>query len=410
MVAHHLAGAQNNSDTLEVLHWWNSTSEHQAIDTIAARAADEHIAWHDALVPAGSGVGAVIVLKSRVLAGQAPDVAQLNGPILTEWTQLGLLRELDTVAANGHWEKLLLPPVYDWIVRERHVMAVPLGVHRVNTLFYRTDVFAKLGLKAPQTWDEFEQVCKKLSEAGLLPIAQSSEPWQVATLFESLVLGLHGAEFYESLLVRQQPSAFADQRFITSLERLRRLKQWMNLAAQPPLWSDVARQFGQGQGAMLIMGDWAKGELHALGLTLDRQFTCTSAPGNAHIHLFDIDTLAMFATSSEHEGAQLRLAQLLTQPSVQADYNRIKGSIPVLRATDPAKLDACARVSWQTFVEAGTRRVPSLTHRMAADETSRDAIISEIHRYFSDDRVTAIETQRRLISTARTLGKMKRSS
>jgi glucose/mannose transport system substrate-binding protein len=43
---------------------------------------------------------------------------------------------------------------------------------------------------------------------------------------------------------------------------------------------------------------------------------------------------------------------------------------------------------------------------MATDETSRDAIIGEVQRYFMDDTVTAQDTQRRLISVARILTKI----
>ena len=38
----------------------------------------------------------------------------------------------------------------------------------------------------------------------------------------------------------------------------------------------------------------------------------------------------------------------------------------------------------------------SLVHRMATDESTRDAIIVLIHRYFTDDTVTAAQTQKRL--------------
>ena len=92
--------------------------------------------------------------------------------------------------------------------------------------------------------------------------------------------------------------------------------------------------------------------------------------------------------------------------AVQGDYNQIKGSIPVLRNPDLSKMDSCARASWKVFSRGSSVQVPSFAHRMATDETSRDAIIGEVHRYFLDDRITAQEAQRRLVSIAHILTKI----
>lgn len=69
---------------LQVLHWWTSTGERKAADLLAARLADEGIAWQDAAIPGGAGLGADKVLKGRVLAGDAPEVTQLIGPWIAE--------------------------------------------------------------------------------------------------------------------------------------------------------------------------------------------------------------------------------------------------------------------------------------------------------------------------------------
>jgi glucose/mannose transport system substrate-binding protein len=94
--------------------------------------------------------------------------------------------------------------------------------------------------------------------------------------------------------------------------------------------------------------------------------------------------------------SQEKLARLVVSPSVQVDYNALKGSVPVRRDADPARMDSCARASWTTFAQGAAVQAPSLVHRMATDEASRDAIIAEIHRYFLDDRATPAEAQRRL--------------
>lgn len=41
--------------------------------------------------------------------------------------------------------------------------------------FYNADIFAKVGVEAPKTWDEFVAVCEKLDAAGYQPVAVSGD-------------------------------------------------------------------------------------------------------------------------------------------------------------------------------------------------------------------------------------------
>lgn len=394
------AAAQAQAQSLQVLHWWKSDSERKAVDLIAQRLGEQQVGWRDSMVPSGSGVGAGIVLRSRVLAKDAPEVAQLNGIVVRDWARLDLLVELDAVAEAGNWNKLLTPAVASAIQYDGHVYAAPLGVHRINTLFYNRKVLQRLGLAVPATWQEFEQVAARLQQAGIVPLAQSSEPWQVATLFETLVLA-EGADLYRSLFQQRDVAAYADPRLASALKRLRTAKRWMGKPILERKWADSVHELAERRAAMMVMGDWAKGELLARGLAVDEDFGCAAVPGTARYHLYNVDTLSMLSTHPTARPAQEKLAALVLTPSLQADYNQIKGSIPVLRQPALAKMDACARASWQLFNSGAAAQVPSLVHRMATDEIVRDAIVTEVHRFFLDDRVAVADTQRRLGTIAR---------
>jgi glucose/mannose transport system substrate-binding protein len=395
------------AESLRVLNWWSSISEHAAVDVIAARLVREHIEWDEVLIPSGSGVAAMIVLKSRVIAGEAPEVAQLNGPIIGDWANLGLLQNLDAVAEDEQWDKLLFPAIYSWIRPHGHVVVAPLGIHRVNTIFYNTKIFNRLKLAPPQNWDEFVHIATLLQSSGIPALAQSSEPWQISTLFETLILAESGAMFYTDIFVNKDPNAYADARFSQALQRLRTLKKWMAKPIREQNWTDVTRQFANGEAAMLVMGDWAKGEMNSRGLVTDTDFGCSAVPGTGNYHLFDIDTLAMFVSKNSHLSAQQKLASIAVSAEVQSDYNQIKGSIPVLRNPDFSIMDSCSRASWSVFSRGASVQVPSFSHRMATDDTSRDTIINELHQFFMDDDITVEETQRRFVLIANILRKSK---
>lgn len=391
---------------LQVLHWWTSASERRAADLLARRLGEEGIEWRDAAIPGGAGLGAAKVLRSRMLAQNAPEVTQIIGVSIREWAEMGLLLELDAVATSGQWTQVLFPTIHNLVRQRGHVVAAPLGIHRINTLHYNRAVFNRLGLTPPATWADFEQIAPRLQAAGVQPLAQSGEPWQVATLFENLVLAEGGPSLHQDLFVRHSPQAVTDPRLAQALLRLRGLKRWMSRPVQEQPWPALVRQVARGESAMLVMGDWAKSELSdprgdARAGAPDTDLGCTTAPDTARYHLYSVDTLTMLAGNYQHAAAQAVLARLITSPAMQAEYNLVKGSVPVRRDADPGRMDACARASWTAFGQAGAQQVPSLVHRMATDEASKDVIVAEVHRYFSNDELSPADAQRRLAAVLR---------
>ena len=124
--------------------------------------AAQGVEWHDDAIPGGGGGAAIKVLTGRVLAGEAPDVAQVIGRTLTDWAGLGLVLPLDDVAQRGHWRQAMFPVVLQTVSRGGKVMAAPLGVHRINTLLYNHHVWEQLRLAPPRTWADMEAAAKVL--------------------------------------------------------------------------------------------------------------------------------------------------------------------------------------------------------------------------------------------------------
>jgi len=389
--------------TLQVLHWWTSPRERKAASLLASRLMDEGVAWKDVGVPGGAGIGAGKVLKSRVLASDAPEVTQIIGASIRDWADLGFLLELDKVAHTNKWKTVFFPTIQALIQHRQHVIAAPLGIHRINTLFYNRKLFSSLKLAPPESWNDLVNAAVKLKAAGIKPMAQSSEPWQVATLFENLILAENGPDFHREVFSRQNPQAVLERRFFVALERLRLMKSWMIQPIDERPWPDVVRQFANREAAMMIMGDWAKAELNETGYETDQEFSCATMPGTSRFHLYSVDTFSMFTKDYAHVAAQEKLARLIGTTQMQSEYNAAKGSVSVRQDADPNKMDSCARASWTDFAQGAAMQAPSLAHRMATDESSRDAIIAVIHRFFIDDALSPTETQKRLAALFRTL-------
>lgn len=387
--------AQEQKQSLNVLHWWTSTSEQRAADELRTHLINAGVLWNDAAIPGGGGMAAIKVLKSRLLMGDPPDVAQLIGSSLADWADRGLVLPLTVVAGRQNWSQALFPTV-DALVRYKdEVIAAPLGIHRINTLFYNRRVFEKLKLKPPRTWSEFDAATRVLNAAGIRSLAWSDEAWQVATVFESLLLSEVGPTLYLELITQRKSAAWLDPKVEAALRRLRLLRKRTGERS----WTSSARDLMSGSAAMMIMGDWVNGELKAWGADPQTDFACVAVPGTSHMHLYSVDTLAMLVNPRHHVALQEKMAETLHSRAVQLAYNRIKGSVPVrkdLSAAQVATMDACARDSWETFAAPDTARVPSLAHRMAADESTKDAVAQTLWRYLTDPRMDVREVQKRL--------------
>jgi len=390
-----------HAQPLNVLHWWTSDSERQAADRLVQQLAAQGVEWHDDAIPGGGGGAAIKVLTGRVLAGEAPDVAQVIGRTLTDWAGLGLVLPLDDVAQRGRWRQAMFPVVLDTVSRNGHVMAAPLGVHRINTVLVNHHVLEQLRLKPPTTWPEMEAAAKVMRSHHVTPLAWSDEPWQVATVFETVLLAEGGPRLYAELASAQGWSSWQDARVVAALKRLRWLRDLDDEPATEEPWTSTARRLQSGAAGMLIMGDWARGELQAWGERAGLDFDCVPVPQTAGMHLYSIDTLAMLVGRNAHRAQQEHMAEILAQPATQLAYNQAKGSVPVRTDIDPAQLDVCARDSWQTLARPGAPLLPSIAHRMAAVESVRDAIGEVLHRFVKSRAVTPLQAQAQLLAIVR---------
>lgn len=387
-----------HAEPLNVLHWWTSDGEREAADRLVQQLAAQGVQWHDEAIPGGGGGAAIKVLTGRVLAGEAPDVAQVIGRTLTDWAGLGLVRPLDDVAARAHWREKMFPVVLDTVSRGGHVMAAPLGVHRINTLLVNHHVLEQLRLAPPRSWAGMEAAARVMRAHGVTPLAWSDEPWQIATVFETVLLAEGGPKLYAQLASTQGWPAWQDARVVAALKRLRWLRDLDDEPTTEEPWTGPARRLQTGAAGMLIMGDWARGELQAWGERAGFDFDCVPVPQTAGMHLYSIDTLAMLVGHDAHRAEQEHMAEILAQPAIQMAYNQAKGSVPVRTDIDPSQLDACARDSWETLAKPGAPLLPSIAHRMAAVESVRDAMGEVLHRFVKTRDVTPQQAQAQLVA------------
>ncbi|MBC3869556.1 ABC transporter substrate-binding protein [Undibacterium oligocarboniphilum] len=381
---------------VEVLHYWTAGGEARSAAELKKIMESKGVSWKDFAVAGGGGENAMTALKARVMAGSAPTAAQIKGPSIQEWGNEGVLANIDAAANEGKWDAVL-PKVVSGIMKYKgHYVAAPINVHRVNWLWVNPDVLKKAGATAPTNFDEFFAAADKIKKAGLIAVAHGGQPWQDATVFESVVLGVGGAEFYKKAIVQLDAASLTSPTMIKAFDTLAKIKTYIDKDAAGRDWNLATAMVINGKAGMQFMGDWAKGEFTAAGKQPGKDFLCLAAPGTDKAFTFNIDSLAMFnVKGADQQKAQLTLANAVMSPEFQEVFNLNKGSIPARAGVSRAKFDSCALKSMDDM-DATSKSgglVPSFAHGMAIDSAKAGAIQDVIAKFMNSNMTSQAAAQ-----------------
>jgi glucose/mannose transport system substrate-binding protein len=317
-----------------------------------------------------------------------------------------VLANLDAVAKAEKWDTLLPGVVANVMKHKGTYVAAPVNVHRVNWVWANPEVLKKAGVAGmPKTYDEFFAAADKIKKVGLIAVAHGGQNWQDFTTFESVVLGVGGAKFYDEALVKLDAKALASPTMTKSLETFRKIKGYTDAAAPGRDWNLATAMVMQGKAGFQFMGDWAKGEFLAAGKAPGKDFLCAAAPGTANAFTFNVDSFAMYKLKDAGaQKAQGDLAAAIMSPEFQEVFNLNKGSIPVRLNMSMAKFDDCAKLSSKDFVDTAKTGglVPSVAHGMAISPAAEGAIKDAVSQFWNDDKISVADAQKKIASAAMT--------
>jgi len=385
---------------VEVLHWWTSGGEAKSVAVLKDLLEKEGHTWKDFAVAGGGGDTAMTVLRSRAMAGNPPTAAQVKGPQIQQWGDEGVLADLSRVAMAEEWDDILPGVVANVMKYKGQYVAVPVNVHRINWMWCNPEVFRKAGAKVPNTWAELMEASRKIQAAGMVPIAFGGQNWQEATVFESIVIGVGGADFYRKALVQTDPAALKSDTMVKAFERFKSLKKFTDKNAPGRDWNLATAMVIKGEAAMQFMGDWAKGEFTAAGKEPGVDYLAMPFPDTSEYFLFNVDSFIMFKQKNMAAGeAAEAMARLILQPKFQEVFNINKGSIPVRLGMPRANFDSPAQRSMSDFVAtaASGGLVPSMAHEMAVFPEIRGAIFDVVTNFYNSD-MSAADAAKRLAS------------
>jgi len=386
LLASPLAAPVQAQGTVEVLHWWTSGGEAKAVGELKSAFEAEGGEWIDSPIAGGGGDAAMTALRARVVAGNPPAAVQLKGPGIQEWAEQGALRDVEDIAEAENWDDVLPPVLAEIMKYEGEYVAAPVNIHRVDWIWASPEALETAGVEAmPTTWEEFNAAAEKLQAAGIVPLAHGGQPWQDATVFETIVMSM-GADFYRDALVNLDDAALRSDTMVAAFDQLRVLRGYVDPNFPGRDWNLATAMVIRGEAGFQIMGDWAKGEFLAAGKVPGEDFYCAATPGDGYI--LNADSFTFFNVSGEEqiEGQKL-LASKIMSPEFQETFNLAKGSIPARTDVPLDAFDSCAQKSHEDLLaarDAGTL-VPSMAHEMAIPRSIRGEFLDLVTQFFNSD-------------------------
>ena len=374
----------------EVLHWWTSGGEAKSVAVLQQEFAGRGGKWTDMPVAGGGGDAAMTALRARVLSGNAPTAVQLKGPAIQEWYDEGVLADISAVADAQGWASVLPASIAGHMKCGDIWCAAPVNVHRVDWIWANKALLDKHGIAMPTTWDEFNAAADKLKAAGITPLAHGGQAWQDATVFETVVLGLGGPDFYRKALVDLDKDALTSDTMVKVFDQMRKMRGYVDANFSGREWNLATAMVMNGEAAFQIMGDWAKGEFLAAGKKPGTDFLCASTPGDGY--LYNVDSFAMFKVDGQDKiDGQNLLAELIVGPSFQKVFNMNKGSIPARTDVALDAFDICAKLSAADMGASNTggSLLPSYAHGMALRGAQAGAITDTVTAHFNSDMSSA---------------------
>lgn len=242
--------------------------------------------------------------------------AGLFEPITDLWNETGLDEDMAAIQPT--------------MTRNGEIWGVPYSYYQWG-VYYRKDIFDKLGLSEPATFDELLAACAPMKEAGVTPFTIGTQYlWTAAGVFDYINLRTNGYEVHNALTAGE--IKYTDPRIVKTFENWKTMIDecgWIDNHASLD-WQGGVAAFANGDAAMYVMGNFSVDAYKNAGLTYDQidffQFP-EITPGVPMAEEAPADAFFIPSGAKNKEDAKKFLA-FISQPEIQSEWNKTIGQLP----------------------------------------------------------------------------------
>jgi len=382
----------------EVMHWWTSSSESAAVRKFADAYRAAGGVWADTAVAGADQAKSVAI--NRIVGGNPPTAAQFNTTKqFRDLIDQGSLNNVDDIALRDKWDQLMPAPILDVIKVNGHFYAVPVDIHMSTWIWYSKAAFKKAGIvQEPATPDELFAALDKLKAAGVVGLAHGGQPWQENILFQAMLANVGGKALYLSVLRDRSPQAINSEAFKKVLLAFKRLQTYVDPGSPNRNWNDATAMVVSGKAGMQIMGDWAKGEFAAAKQAAGKDFGCIAGLGPNVPYLIQGDAFVFPKTKNpETVKAQKLLATTMLAPAAQLEFNKLKGSLPILSNADTSSMDLCAQAG-MAIMKDKSRQVGMIEVHLTPDQ---NGALQDVLTTYWNTRMPVEKAQKSIVAALR---------
>jgi multiple sugar transport system substrate-binding protein len=265
-----------------------------------------------------------------------PDVANwYAGNRMLPFVRAGLFEDVSDIWADSGWIDGNLSENMEHAKKSMTIGGKQWGIPYTYYqwgVYYRKDIFERLAIPVPTTWEEFVSACEALKGFGITPITIGSKYlWTTAGVFDYLNLRTNGYEFHMDLTLGKVP--YTDPRVQAVFDKWDELVKpgyfVENHAAMS--WQEALAPMVNGDAAMYVMGNFAVAPLKEAGLTDDTlgffQFP-EITPGIPMAEEAPTDTVHIPSMAKNKKDAK-RFLIFMSRADVQEEVNKMLGQLPI---------------------------------------------------------------------------------
>ncbi len=188
--------------TLEVAAVWTGEEQRNFEQVLAAF--EEATGATVNYTSTGDDIAAV--LGSRIAGGNPPDVAMLPQPgLLRDFAQQGALQPIEEIAGDlvdAHYAETWR----DLGTVDGELYGVWFKAANKSLVWYNVGVFEDAGVEPPETWDDFLEAARTITDFGVDAISVGgADGWTLTDWFENVYLRTAGPDLYDQLTDHEIP-------------------------------------------------------------------------------------------------------------------------------------------------------------------------------------------------------------
>ncbi len=328
-----------SSGSLTVLHGWTGGDGATALENLVEgfEEANPDVSANFQAIGGGGNTNLDTTISNRAQNENLPTSwADWPGLNLVPFTEAGLLADVgenvwtDDLRNNYSQEAKTYSQVGEEAgsIGSGPYVAVPIGSHRMNDLFYNVSVVEEAGVD-PTSFSEPADLLAAMKtveeETDAVGMAQGLQaPFTTLQLWEVVMQGQAGYQPFMDYI-----NGEGDEQAVRSaFEMVNNYFDHINQNASSVGFTQANQLIMNGEAAFMHQGNWVAGAYRNQdGFEYESDWNNVSFPGTDDMYGLHLDSFPMAASAGDSGAAQAWLSYVGT-PDAQVRFNQFKGSIP----------------------------------------------------------------------------------